>query len=102
MAGISRDRHEIELLEAADFLPVCMHCDIPARRGFYWRASIEDVAICKECIPAIIAAMIFDAVREENFHVTWNLVKPISERVEQGLRRISDNLDRSFLNGDGI
>lgn len=102
MAGISRNRHGMELLEAADFLPVCMHCDIPARRGFYWRAPAGNVAICAECIPAMIAAMIFDAVREENFHVTWNLVKPISERVEQRLRRISDNHDGSFLNDDGI
>ena len=98
MAGISHDRHNIEILDANDFAPQCIRCGESARKGFYWRGFANgEIAICKECGPSIIAAMIFDLAREDNFHISWDLIKPIADAVEAGLKRISRNLDGGRL-----
>ena len=74
---------------------ICARCDGEAERGFHW--FFEKIVVCEKCVVPIIAAMIFDVIKERHDHVTRGLVEEVGRAIDSRLIRISRNLDGGRL-----
>ncbi len=82
MAGIWRIPVGECGLELSDPPFICARCDGEAERGFQW--DFDEIVVCEGCVVPIVAAMIFDVIRERHDHVTPELVREIGRQLNQG------------------
>jgi len=74
---------------------ICARCGSEAERGFQW--DFDKIVVCEACVVPVVAAMIFDAIRERHPHVTRELVEEMGRAIEARMLRISRNLDGGRL-----